>query len=72
MKRDKNQRLVGIYFETVEDKKKFERDAARYNLSMNKLALMAIQVGKPVVMRSLRAMKKQTEQAKQASKEVAQ
>jgi len=56
---DKNERRVAIYFDTVEEKQKFERDAARFGLSMNKLGLMIIRTGAPIVLRSLRQAKKQ-------------
>ena len=56
---DKNDRRVAIYFPTVEEKEKFERDAARFGLSMNQLGLMIIRTGAPIVLRSLRQAKKQ-------------
>lgn len=66
MSANKNARMVAIYFDTVDQKKKFERDATRCGLSMNKLALMSLEVGKPAVVKSLRTMQKQTKQAARA------
>jgi hypothetical protein len=62
MSANKNARMVAIYFDTVDQKKQFERDATRCGLSMNKLALMSLKIGKPAVVKSLRNMQKQTKQ----------
>ena len=65
----KEERRVAIYFPTVEEKEKFERDAARFGLSMNQLGLMIIRTGAPIVLRSLRQAKKhQNEVIEQISK----
>jgi len=66
MSTNKNARMVAVYFDTVDQKKKFERDASRCGLSMNRLALMSLKVGKPAVVKSLRTMQKQTRQAARA------
>lgn len=62
MSTKKEERRVAIYFPTVEEREKFERDAARFGLSMNQLGLMILRAGSPIVLRSLRqAKKKQNE-----------
>jgi hypothetical protein len=57
--KDKSERTVAVYFDTVEQKKKFERQASRYGVSMSKLVKLALEVGKPIVLRSLRKMKRE-------------
>lgn len=58
-----------IYFPNPQEKKKFERDAERYGLSMNQLAMLIIKTGGPAVLRTLReAKKKQNQLAEQIVK----
>ena len=66
MSSDKVQRQISIYFDTVEQKSKYERDANRFGITMSKLIKMALEVGTPAVLQSLRKMKKEQKEAMEA------
>ena len=59
----KSERTVAVYFETVEEKKKLERDAKRAGLPMSKLIKMALEIGRPVVVQNMCKMQAENAEA---------
>ena len=60
---DKSERTVAVYFETIEDKKKLERDAKRLGIGMSKLIKMALEIGRPVVVQNMKKMQAENAEA---------
>lgn len=60
----KSDRIVAVYFETVEDKKRLERDAKRLGIAMSRLIKLSLEVGQPIVVKNYLEMKRQNQAVK--------